>query len=76
MLCTYYASQRKREGRAETRWKEEVWTLYGHRDEKSGSRLLPKPEKHLGWRCWGNPGQVGLGKAAREQGGGPTGAEN
>ena len=45
--------------------------LYGHRDEKSGSRLLPKPEKHLGWRCWGNPSQVGLGRAVREQGGAP-----
>ena len=59
----------------ETRWEEEVWTLYGHKDEKSGSRLLPKPEKHLGWRCWGNPKQVGLGKAVREQSGGPIGAE-
>ena len=31
---------------------------YGHGDEKSGSRVLPKPEKHFVWRCWGNPSQV------------------
>ena len=35
-----------------------VGSLYGHGDEKSGSRVLPKPEKHFGWRCWGNPSQV------------------
>lgn len=51
-------------------------SVSSHGDGKSESRLFPKPEKHLGWRSWANPSQGGLGREARETGGGPTGAEN
>lgn len=53
-----------------------MWTLYGHKDEKSGSEAPPKAKRNtLDGDAGGNPKQVGLGKAVREQSGGPIGAE-